>query len=137
MTHTVPSSCIPTPNSMDLGPLITLTADGAGTVNSTPQENFGCHGVTIGINVTGITGTTPSLTVKIFGIDGVSNQMYLILASAAITANGFVQLTVYPGMVAAANLVANSPLPSKWLVQTVVAGTGPSVTATIGASVIY
>jgi hypothetical protein len=136
MTHTVPTSCIPTPNSMDLGALITLTADGAGTVNSATQENFGDHGVTIGVNITAV-GGTPTLNVNIYGLDGVSNQKYLLLGSVALTAVGFTQLTVYPGIVPAANVAANSVLPSKWFVQTVVAGTTPAVTATIGASAIF
>lgn len=135
MANTVAQS-LPSINTQDLGALITLTADGAGTVVGNKQSNSNGRGVVVSINITALTGTTPTLTVNIYGDDNVSGGKKLLLASTALNAVSFTQLVVYPGTVAAANSVANLPLPASWHVETVVAGTTPAVTATIGASVI-
>lgn len=115
--------------------LATLVALATGPVVA-PMPNPVCRGVKVVIDITAITGTTPSLTVTIRGRDPMSNKAYTILASAALTATGTVVLTVYPGLVAAANLTANDVLPALWDVLLTVAGTTPAVTATIAASML-
>lgn len=115
--------------------LATLVALAVGPV-VTPMPNPVCRGVKVVIDITAITGTTPSLTVTIRGRDPMSGKAYTILASAALTATGTVVLTVYPSLVAAANLVANDVLPALWDVLLTVAGTTPAVTATIAASML-
>lgn len=112
--------------------LVTLTAQGAGTVVSSDIVNVNGKGVNLGINTT--TDAAGAYVVTIQGKDIVSGTYYTILASAAIAAAGFVLLSVYPGLVAAANTVANAVLPRTWRVSVTVT-TGP-ITATIGASVI-
>ena len=111
--------------------LITLTADSTASTNSNDQNNANCRGITIFINATAVTGT---LTVTLQGKDPFSNVYYTLLASAAIAAPGNVQMTVYPGLLAATNLAANIPLPATWRVIAAIV-TGP-VTATIGAVLI-
>lgn len=124
------------PNSnTDTGALITHTAASAG-VNGSDQINTSAHGINVVVNITAITGTTPSLTVTLQGKDTASGVYYNILASAALTATGTTVLTVFPGATAAANLAANAILPRTWRVITAIAGTTPAVTATVGASVI-
>jgi len=113
--------------------ITTLTAQGAGTVNSSDIQ-CGGEALHLGINVTAITGTSPTLTVNIFGKDA-SGIYYLLLASAALAATGFSLLEIAPGITAVANAAANRKVPSTIRVQCVVAGTTPSVTATIGASI--
>jgi hypothetical protein len=113
--------------------IATLTAQGAGTY-TTPD--MPCAGsLKLGIYISAISGTTPTLTVTIQGKDTASGQYYTILASVALNATGFTLLQVAPLLAAAANSVANAAMPTTWRVQYVVAGTGPSVTATIGASI--
>jgi len=116
--------------------LITLTAQGSGTVNSADQINVNGKGVVIGTNITVL--TAGSVTVNIQGKDIVSGQYYTIASSAAIAATGFNNLVAYPGItpITATNTVGSFAvvLPRTWRVQAVVA-TGPA-TATIGASVI-
>lgn len=119
----------------DLGSILTLSGDAA-SVNSAQHENVVGRGLVLGINITAISGTTPTITVKLFGVDQASGQSYLILASTAISVTGFTTLTVFPGATAAANSVANFTLPAKWFVTATIGGTGPSVTGTIGASVL-
>lgn len=114
--------------------LVTLTAQGAGTVNSADQTNTNGRGVVIGINTT--VDAAGSYTVAIQGKDVVSGQYYTIpgAITGAIAATGFSTLSVYPGIVAAANAAVSWPLPRTWRVQVVVTA-GP-ITATAGASVI-
>lgn len=111
---------------------LTLVAQGAGTINSADLFNQFWRGMKVVVDITAITGTGPSLTVAIQGKESAIGKYFTILASAALTAVGTTVLTVYPGLVAAANLIANDHHPVDWRVQAVVAGAGPSVTATIG-----
>src|SRR5690348_10994234 len=101
-------------NNKYLGALLTLTAQAAGTVNSPMQQNFHCRGVKVVVDVTAITGTAPTLTVKLQGYDPVSHKTYDILASAALSAVGTTVLTIYPGLTAAANTTADDILPLYW-----------------------
>lgn len=112
------------------------TIGAAGTFPTDDQTNLGRRGVKVVVDITAITGTGPTLTVKIRGKDAVSGKYYDILASAAFSATGTNVLTVYPGIAATANAAASDVLPATWRVEAVVGGTGPSVTATIGASLL-
>src|SRR5437016_5521673 len=113
--------------------LATLTAAGLGTVNG-PDQPCLASACNIGVNVTAISGTSPTLTVTIQGKDQASGQYYTILASAALNATGFTLLSVAPGIPAVANASANAVMPSTFRVSYTIGGTTPSVTATIGAA---
>lgn len=117
-------------------PLVTLTAAGAGTTNSADLQNPYGRGTVLGINITAKSGTI-AVVVNVQGKDFASGQYYTIASSASLTAAGFTTLTVYPGATTTANVAVSAPLPATWRVQ-VVSGTGstPSVTMTVGASVI-
>lgn len=117
----------------DLGPSITLTAAGVGTTTAPYDVNAAHRGVLVVVNVTAISGTSPTLTVSIMGHDPVSDTDFTLLSSAAISTVSETVLTVYPGCIAAANSIANSPLPNVWTLKAVVGGTSPSVTATISS----
>lgn len=123
------------PVNNNLGALATLTAASTGG-NSVDQNNAQCRGVVVGVNITAITGTSPTLTVTVQGKDTVSGEYYTLLTSAALTAVGFTELMVYPGVSATANVAASSPLPQTWRVSYAVGGTTPAVTATVGACVL-
>ena len=115
--------------------LMTHTAAAAGAA-SVDQANSNGRGVQIGINVTAITGVAAAITAIIEGKDTASGVYYTLFASAAIAVAGFTLLTLYPGSLAVANLVTNQILPRTWRLRTVISGASPSVTATVGASVI-
>ena len=123
------------PVNNNLGALATLTAASTGG-NSVDQNNAQCRGVVVGVNITAITGTSPTLTVTIQGKDTASGEYYTLLASAALTAVGFTELMVYPGATVTANVAASSPLPQTWRVSYAVGGTTPAVTATVGACLL-
>jgi hypothetical protein len=121
----------------DLGTVATLTAAGLGTVTGAVLDTHQSKGCLIFINVTAISGTSPTLTVTLKGVDSVSGASYTILASAAINATGMTVLRVYPGLTAAANSVANDVTPIQARIDTTIGGTTPSVTATISMALIY
>lgn len=90
------------------------------------------------IDVTAIV-TTPSITVTVYGVDRVSGQTYVILASAAITAvtgAGTPRvLKIGPGLVAAANLTANDILPPIFRVG-VTHANGNSITYSVSGMLV-
>lgn len=88
-------------------------------------------GALLFVNITAISGTTPTLTVTVEGKG--AGQYYTILQSAALSAAGLTVLRIYPGLTAAANLTANDILPASYRVTTTIGGTTPSVSATITA----
>ena len=121
----------------ELGTLITHTAASTG-VSSPIFPTHQSRGIVVFVNVTALTGTTPSLTVTIKGcIDGSATATYTLLASAAITATGLTVLTVYPTMAASANSVAQNSTPAFTRIDTVIGGTTPAVTATVSAVLLY
>lgn len=123
------------PLSRDLpAALVTLTAAGASTVNSSDQTGFNVSRITCVFRQSA-TGGTPSTTFAIQGKDFVSAQYYTILTSAAITANSVNPIYAGAGVATAANVGAGIPIPRIWRVTTTVGGTTPAVTATIGCSV--
>jgi hypothetical protein len=117
------------------GALIAHNAASAG-VNGGDQTNTLFRGLKLVIDITAISGTSPTLTVTVQGKDPVSGKYYTILASAALAAVATTVLTVYPGAPATANVSANDVLPSTWRVISSIGGTGPSVTATIAALLV-
>jgi hypothetical protein len=114
--------------------VLTLTAQGTGTVNSGDQTNTNGRGVIAGINTT--VDAAGAYTLAIQGKDVVSGQYYTIpgAITGTLATTGFTTLAVYPGVVAAANAAVSWPLPRTWRVQAVVT-TGP-ITATVGAATI-
>ncbi len=121
------------PSNVNLGALVTLSAAATGT-NSVVQLNNFYRGVLVGVNVTAITGTTPTLTVTVEGVDPVTNTAtFTVLASASITTTGYTTLTVYPGIAVTANETASTVLPYNWKIVTAIGGTTPAVTATVTA----
>lgn len=87
------------------------------------------------VDVTAISGTTPSLTITVEGKDPVSGKYFTVLQSAALTAVGTTVLSVGIGLPATANVSANAILPRTWRVSAAIGGATPAVTAKVG--VIY
>lgn len=115
--------------------LAVLTAAATGADGSDQLNYFG-RGLKLVIDITAITGTSPTLTVTIQGKDEVSGKYYIILASAALNATGTTVLEVYPGIANASNSTQGVTLPKVWRVRSVIGGTTPAVTGTIAACVM-
>jgi hypothetical protein len=121
--------------NIDTGALVTLSAASA-SGNSADQVNYNGRGLQCGVNITAISGTSPTLTVSFQGKDIGSGQYYTILASSALSAAGFGWYTIYPSPLANATGYVDQVLPRTWRIAYTIGGTSPSVTATIGCSVI-
>jgi hypothetical protein len=104
------------------------------TNNSADLTNYDGRGLHLVIDVTAASAT-PSVTFTIQGKDELSGKYYTLLVSAAITGVGTTVLKVYPGLTAAANLVASDILPRTWRVLATHAD-ADSITYSVGASVI-
>jgi hypothetical protein len=123
-------------NNADTAALATLTAAGAGTTNGADQSNAGGTGVIVVVDITAKSGTI-DVVVNIQGKDAASGKYYTLLSSASLTAVGTTVLILYPGVTVAANTAVSAPLPATWRIQVVRgAGSTPSVTMTVGASVV-
>lgn len=104
------------------------------THNSADLTNYNGRGLHLVIDVTA-SSATPSVTFTIQGKDELSGKYYTLLVSAAITGTGTTVLRVYPGLTAAANLVATDVLPRTWRVLATHAD-ADSITYSVGASVL-
>jgi hypothetical protein len=137
MTVSVPAS-LPVGGSrtQDLGAVITFTADNTATTNSPIIDMCGCIGVVISVNITAITGTSPTLTVTIQAGDGASGLFPTVLQSAALATTGMTRLVVYPGNTVTGNISASTVMSQYLRVVAQIGGTTPAVTATIGVCLI-
>ena len=104
--------------------------------HSSDQTNTGARGVIVAIAPGTFGSGANAIIVTIEGKDPTSGTYYTILASAALVDSTFTRLLVYPGMAAAANVSANTPLPKTWRVRwdATAWGTGGS---TLGISYGY
>jgi hypothetical protein len=106
----------------------------ATSINGNDLDNTSSIGATVVIDITAITGTTPTATFTVEGKDEVSGKYYTILASTALNSTGTTVLRIYPGLTAAANSVASSLIPKIFRVTCTITGTTPAVTATVGVA---
>lgn len=121
-------------NNLRTSALIAHDAASAG-VNGLDMGGAQYKGAIVFIDVSAISGTSPTLTVTVEG-KSPDGTYYTILESAAISSTGLTVLRIYPGLAASANTVANDVLPTLWRVKSAIGGTGPSVTANIYADLI-
>lgn len=105
--------------------------------NGSDMENLSSRGAVFVVDITALSGTSPTMTVTIEGMDAVSGKYYTILASTALAAVATTVLRVYPGLTASANLIASDILPKNFRVRWTIGGTaGPTVTATVSALLV-
>lgn len=88
----------------------------AASANADDDINSMGRGVEVVIDMTAVPGVD-TVTFTIEGKDPASGKYYTLLASAAIVAVSTVVLRVYPGLTAAANLVASDVVPRTWRVK--------------------
>lgn len=115
---------------------MTLTGVTATTSNGDTLENLSSQAVHVVVNITALTGTTPTATFTVQGYDESSNTYYPMLVSTALAATGQTVLKVGPSMTAAANLAVNDFVPKFFRVICVLGGTTPNITATVGVNLM-
>lgn len=122
-----------TVNFGDLGNLngqLALVNAGASPINAAVKNalNNGqpARGIKVKVYVSGApTGTSPTMTVTIQGVDVVSGQKWTLLASAALNSAGFTVLTIFPGEAVTANVSANDEIPANLNINVAFGGTTP------------
>lgn len=119
-------------DNISLAALSAASASG----NSPDQTNFNGRGLKVVINITALTGTSPTITFNVQGKDPVSGQYFNMLTSTALNATGLTVLSVYPAITTSANLAVSDILPRTWRLAWTIGGTTPAVTATAGGIVL-
>lgn len=120
-------------DNVNTNALITLTAQGAGTIASPDMPNLLEKGLAVGVNLT--TMTTATVVIHIQGKDSASGVYYDVLVGPSLTTAGFTPMVIYPGVIGGSNSIS-WPLPKTWRVEAVVTGGSAAATGTIGASLI-
>jgi hypothetical protein len=94
--------------------------------------NHNGRGGYIQINVTAVSGSSPTLTCRVqYSVDSGTNFVDLDTTNAqtaSITTTGLYQLRVYPGIAAVANSACNAALPRTWRLAWTIGGSSPSFT---------
>ena len=104
---------------------------GAGTVVSNDYDNISAIAAHIVIDVTALSGTSPTYAVTLQGKDSLSGKYYTILASSAQSALATTVMKIGLGMSAVANLAANDMIPRTWRISTALGGTVTTITGTV------
>ena len=103
------------------------TANNQSAVICNPQH----RGLTLFVNISAASGTTPSITFTINAVDPQSVALVPMLSGAAITAVGEQMLQIYPGITVTANQSLNAVLPSQFVISWAITGTTPSFSGTV------
>lgn len=100
--------------------------------------NHSASGAILFVNVSAVSGTTPTLVVRAQMQDPVGSGWIDIpgAATASITGVSNVALAIYPGATVAANAAVSYPLPRVWRLAWTITGTTPSFTFSVGAQYV-
>lgn len=138
------------PFNIDLGgtpttstPLITNTARGPSTVNSTQQQNLDKSGVLCTFNQTAQGGAGPQLALAIQNYDSASGQYYTIATTTPSSPNNNVPVTVLAhdgaqtsSLPAGITAAFGIPLARFWRVQEILTGGAVTTTGTVGCVIV-
>jgi hypothetical protein len=114
-----------------------LTAKTA-TANGTTITNASARGAIFFVNVTAVSGTIPTLAIKMQVQDSLSGLWFDVPGAtlATITTAGIFMITISPGLTEAANTKVSFPLPRVYRWTWTIGGTTPSFTFGIGAGYV-
>lgn len=114
-------------------------AQGLGTVNGDDLTNFNGKGVLVTLDVTAVSGTTPTLDVKLQHKDSVSGK-YVDIPGASFTQKTGIStdtLLIYPSITVTANRQVNSTLGKLFRIVSTVGGTAtPIFTFSVGVDLL-
>jgi len=105
------------------------------TTNSWDQENLTWRGVHLFLRISEVSGTTPTLDIKIQAKDTPLGTYYDLSGASFTQKTSAVSddLLVYPGVSETANRKVSGVLPVYWRVVATIGGTSPSFTFTLVA----
>lgn len=129
----VPGDWDPLPGVIDLGALQTFTAQTAVATTTVDQFNTWEKGISCTFNQSAHTGT-PSTVFTVQQKDTASGQYTTVLTSTAVTTsdNSPSTVTMFPAAPVTSTTSANGQLLANWRVSTVIGGSSPVVTGTLG-----
>lgn len=116
--------------------VFTSAARTAATTNSTDFGSGTFEAARFFLNISAVSGTTPSMTVKIQALDNLSGQ-YVDLPGASFaakTATGVDMLTIHPAITPIANSAVSQLMPMSWRAVSSISGTTPSFTFSLNAT---
>ena len=119
-----------------------VTVDGSAakttTIAGSTITNSSYRGAKFIINVSAVSGTSPTLTAQLQVQDFVSSNWVNVpgAVTASITATGQYMLTLYPGIPEVANSKVNDVLPRIYRFNYTIGGTTPSFTLSTSAHYI-
>lgn len=99
------------------------------TVDQTVQ---GHRGVELYLDLTVVSGTSPTLDIDVEVKDPSSGKYFTLASFPQQTAAGTAKLTIYPGINHAANTYESKPLARIYRAKWTIAGTSPSFTFSLG-----
>lgn len=114
---------------------IFASASRTASANSDDFGHIGFKGVRLFLDVSAVTGTSPTLDVKIQAKDKLSGN-YVDLTGAAFTqktAAGTDYLTIYPGIAETANETISDLVPNTWRAVATIGGISPDFTFSLSA----
>lgn len=117
---------------------VLASASRTATANSGDQLSSGASGIHLVLDVTVVTGTGPTLDVKIQRKDSLSGK-YVDLPGAAFAQKAGVgtdDLVVYPGVAETANRSVSDVISEEWRAVATIGGTTPDFTFSLAGSYI-
>jgi len=120
----------------------TLLASAARTTNTSgvALANPNHRGLILYLNVTAVSGTTPTIQLRVNAIDPITGTAFPIWTPAALAppvATTEYVYALYPSALAESFTVSlNGVLPRTWSVDVLITGTTPSVTFSLGYSLL-
>lgn len=125
---------------MGLNRTIAVKASGAigASTNSTDLTNRDCAGVMITLKTTAVSGTNPTLDVKVQELLPGAGYVDITGATfAQVTGAGTQTLIIHPVLTAAANTIVKRPLGRTWRLVYTIGGTAtPTVTFSVDAQLV-
>ena len=109
------------------------------TTASTPVASHGARGIIIYMEVTAVSGTSPTLDSKVQGYDALGDVWHDITGAvfAQKTGAGSDYLTIYPGIGETANEAVSDVIPALIRVHSTIGGSStPTVTFRLGGVII-
>lgn len=124
--------------NIDSGSILTLAAQGLGQVASTDQSNTTSSSLKCAANLTAVSGGLVQIAIQ--GRDRGSGQYYNVFSTPGLSGAGVYPISIGRGISASlltGPYVVNDFVPATWrVVATVLGGSAPSVTGSVGCSLI-
>lgn len=108
------------------------------TTNGALAMNHRGKGVSLHLDITAASGSSPTLDIKLQGYDELGEDYFDIpgAAFAQATGTGTDELVLYPGVAETSNVSVSDVLPRVSRAVATIGGSSPSFTFTLGGSLI-